>query len=172
MEQTFNTIYKENYTKVLNWCKFRVGDAEVAEELTSDIFMKIHKNLTNFDSQKSNMNTWVMNITKNSIIDFWRTNKTGVMVSTSDFVDDEGNENFFIADNTTPQTLAENNELSQAINNAIASLPITYQLVAERFFLQEKSHEEIVNELDLPMGTVKATIFRAKKMLQKKLSNF
>ena len=73
--ENFNNIYADNYNKVLGWIRYKVGSIEVAEELTQDVFMKVHKNLTDFDPDKSAIGTWVMNITKNTIIDHWRTEK-------------------------------------------------------------------------------------------------
>jgi DNA-directed RNA polymerase specialized sigma24 family protein len=55
--------------------------------------------------------------------------------------------------------------------NAIVQLPMQYQRVANQFFIQEKSHEEISNYLSIPIGSVKGTIHRAKDMLRKRLSN-
>ena len=75
-------------------------------------------------------------------------------------------------DYTNPETGYVNEELGNAIETAINSLSNNYATIARKFFLEELSHEEISNDLSIPVGTVKGTISRAKEMLRKRLSNF
>ena len=171
----FNKIYSEHHDKVLSWVNFKIGNKEAAEELTSDIFMKVHKNLTEYDAEKSALQTWIMNITKNSIIDYWRTEKKGLIVSIGAHQEDdraESKEVMLYTDFTNPETNMVNEELGLTIEKAVRSLPQAYQTIVDMFFLKEKSHEEISTDLNVPIGTVKGTIHRAKKMLQKRLTNF
>ena len=169
--ENFNNIYADNYDRVLGWIRYKVGNMEIAEELAQDVFVKVHKKLTDFDSEKSAIGTWVMNITKNTIIDHWRTEKKGLIVSIEEFQDDEGKD-LLPSTGCDPEHDMVNSELGDAIENAINSLPQTYQTIADLFLLKEKSHEEISVDLSIPIGTVKGTISRAKKLLQKRLSNF
>jgi RNA polymerase sigma-70 factor (ECF subfamily) len=173
MELTIDTIYESHYNKVLNWIKYKIRNNDIAEELASDIFMKVHSNLINFDPNKSALNTWIMNITKNVIIDHWRTNKSYLTSSISEIVDDDGNElipNTY-TDNSSPESEIINSELGNSIDNAIASLPQTYMTIAHMFLVKQNSHEEISNALDVSIGTVKGTIHRAKELLRIRLSN-
>jgi RNA polymerase sigma-70 factor (ECF subfamily) len=167
----FNKIYSDHYDKVFSWCKFKIGNHEAAEELASDVFVKVHKHLTEYDENKSSIGTWVMNITKNAIIDYWRTNKQNMVDSISDMTDDEGNETFVHTDYSTPETALQNSELGSAIHEAIQSLPQNYATIADMFFIKELSHDEISTTLNSPLGTVKVGIHRAKEMLRSKLMN-
>ena len=172
MELTIEKVYSEHYNKVSSWTKKVINNREDAEELTSDIFMKLHNNITSYDPNKSALSTWVMRITRNAIIDYWRTIKN-LTTSISDIVDDEGNEMIpnIYTDNVTPETEMISDELGENIMNAIISLPSSYQRIADLFLIEEKSYDEICATLDIPLGTVKGTISRAKELLRKRLTN-
>ena len=62
-------------------------------------------------------------------------------------------------------------ERKQIIHNAINDLPKKYRRVIEMRHLQELSYQEIADQLELPLGTVKAHIFRAREMLYKELKD-
>lgn len=176
MEHTIENIYKEYYKRVFYFTSKAIRNKEEAEELASDIFVKVHTNLTKYDANKSAINTWIMNIAKNTIIDHWRTKGKSVdALSMSNFVDEEGREilpKYYT--NTTgcnPERNMINNELGEHIINAVASLPSIYQRIADLFFIEEKSHDEICKTLNMPLGSVKGNIFRAKELLRNRLTN-
>lgn len=170
--ENFNNIYADNYDKVLGWIKYKVGSIEIAEELAQDVFMKVHNNLTDFDSERSAVGTWIMNITKNTIIDHWRTEKKGLIVSIEEFQDEEGKDLLQPTISGDPENDMINNELGDSIMNAIIDLPQKYQTIVDMFLIDQRSHEEISVDLNLPIGSVKAMIHRAKKLLKTRLSNF
>ena len=88
--QTFNEIYSEYYSYVLNFISQKVS-RDVAEELTNDVFMKVNNNLDRFNPEKSKMSTWIISIAKNAIIDNFRKVKLQT-TSIEAMVDDEGKE--------------------------------------------------------------------------------
>jgi len=71
-----------------------------------------------------------------------------------------------------PENDMINNELGDSIMNAIIDLPQKYQTIVDMFLIDQRSHEEISVDLNLPIGSVKAMIHRAKKLLKTRLSNF
>ena len=170
--ENFNNIYADNYDKVLGWIKYKVGSIEIAEELAQDVFMKVHNNLTDFDSERSAVGTCIMNITKNTIIVHWRTEKKGLIVSIEEFQDEEGKDMLQPSTGYDPENDMINNELGDSIMNAIIDLPQKYQTIVDMFLIDQRSHEEISVDLNLPIGSVKAMIHRAKKLLKTRLSNF
>jgi RNA polymerase sigma-70 factor (ECF subfamily) len=66
-----------------------------------------------------------------------------------------------------PERNVMQSQRDQLVRDAIAQLPKKYRVVIEMRHLQELAYEEIANELGLPLGTVKAHIFRAREMLYK-----
>lgn len=171
MELTFEKLHAEFHTSIYSWINAKINDSMVAEELANDVFMKAYDNLSDYDQNEAKVSTWIFTIAKNHLIDYFRKRKLATK-SMSDMEDDEGNDMLHYTDNTNPESDMVNDELGASIENAIRSLPQAYQTIIDMFFLKERSHEEISVDLNVPIGTVKGTIFRAKKMLRKRLTNF
>ncbi|MCK4574693.1 MAG: sigma-70 family RNA polymerase sigma factor, partial [candidate division Zixibacteria bacterium] len=75
-----------------------------------------------------------------------------------------------VADNSyNPETDLVRKQQSISIEEAIGSLPEKYREVIEYRHKDDKSYEEIADLLNIPVGTVKARIFRARELLKKKL---
>ena len=71
----FEALYRESFQKVYNYAYYRVLDPELAEDLTSVVFMKAIDNFDRFDPSKAKFSTWVMRIAHNTVIDHYRTRK-------------------------------------------------------------------------------------------------
>ncbi len=69
-------LYQEYYSKIMGYIINRINNRTVAEDLTSAVFLKIFKKLDNFDDSKSSISTWIYNITKNTLIDYFRGMRT------------------------------------------------------------------------------------------------
>ena len=74
-EQEKTKIYEDYGLKVRNFILSKVNDFNLAEDLTSDVFLKVYKNIDKFDSKKSSMSTWIFTIARNTLIDYYRTRK-------------------------------------------------------------------------------------------------
>ena len=92
-------------------------------------------------------------------------------MSISAMVDSEGNETFeYTSPTLNPEETMVNYEQGERVAKAIEALPAGYRRLTEMFFMEQCSHKEIVQELDLPIGTVKVQIMRAKALLKDLLS--
>ena len=67
------SIYEEHYQKVFAYIYSHINNYYDAQDLSEEVFTKINKKLDTFDETKSSLNTWIFNITKNTLIDFYRT---------------------------------------------------------------------------------------------------
>ena len=168
--QTFEKIYSENYESILRHISIRVNSPEIAEELTNDVFMKVHKHMGDYDSTKSAVPTWVRTIANNTIIDHFRCNRyANNRTSASDFNNGEGISEFeFVSDDSADSDL-ERSELGQKIMSSFRSLKPKYRRVAVLYFMNQKQYKEIAEILDIPMGTVFGMISRCRAMLQESL---
>ena len=166
--KTFEKIYPENHTKVLSWLSQKVGDKMVAEELTSKTFIKVYENLDTYDSEKSNLLTWIMTIANNTTIDYFRKRKLDTI--SLQIQDNEGNEYLQISSNSIdPYQILVNGELGDKIKRAIKQLPNTYQNIANLFFNCELTYDEIAEEMNISLGTVKGKLHRAKNLMKETL---
>lgn len=71
-------IYREFYPKVCAYVRSKIQDPHRVEDLVSDIFLKVVKNLDSYDPAKASMSTWIYTITRNTVTDFFRTRRTMV----------------------------------------------------------------------------------------------
>ncbi len=68
-------IYELYHNKVQGYIRGKVSNVFQVEDLVSDVFMKVFSKLESFDSTKSSLSTWIYTITRNTVIDYFRTHK-------------------------------------------------------------------------------------------------
>lgn len=68
-------LYLECYPKVRRYVAARVRDPQEAEDLVSEVFLKVYQKLDSFDGTKASLSTWVYAITHNAVIDYYRTSR-------------------------------------------------------------------------------------------------
>lgn len=71
----FDDIYEQFYKKVFNYVNSKVNNFSIAEEITSDVFLKVCEKLDTYDESKASLSTWIYTITRNKLIDYYRTRK-------------------------------------------------------------------------------------------------
>ncbi len=98
-------IYEEYSKKVLGYMLSQVNDTYIAEDLCSDVFLKVYQKLDTFDETKSSISTWIYNITRNTLTDYYRTRR--VMSEIPETVTDESPVDDEICNNETLETLAD-----------------------------------------------------------------
>ena len=163
-------LYKKYYSPILNFIVQKIHNTVIAEELTNDTFIMAMKKMHLFNSEKSNISTWLHTISKNLIVDYYRKDDSDKYINVSDFVDESGNEFIQIEDcNNKSDENLENKELLEAVHKAMANLKPKYQKIARMFFIEDKPYPEIAEALEMPVGSVKGMIFRIKAMLRGEL---
>jgi RNA polymerase sigma factor (sigma-70 family) len=167
---SIEVLYKQYYKPILNFIMQKMHNVEIAEELANDTFIKAMDKMYQFNPEKSNISTWLHNISKNLIIDYYRKDDSDKYINVSSFVDESGNEMIQIKDtcNNSDENL-ENKELLEAVHKAMSSLKPKYQKIAQMFFIEDQPYPEIAEALQMPVGSVKGTIFRIKAMLRGEL---
>lgn len=168
---TFDKVYNTHYAQILNYISFRINNKTAdAEEITQDVFIQVHKHLATYDANKSAIVTWVYNIAKNRIIDYFRANKNAHNISHVDgFTNSEGKSTFDFVGSDYNSNDIEVKETQSAINKAIDSLKDKERQIAMFYFLEEKQYSEIAELMVIPLGSVKGTLSRIRAKLQDKL---
>jgi RNA polymerase sigma-70 factor (ECF subfamily) len=169
----FNTIYKENYGMVKGWVKFKIANIDAIEEVANNVFLKVYKHLEVFDCERGKLKTWLYQITKNAIIDYYRVNKnSSLFVNVDSLINDEeekiDSSNVFIA-NVDSNSSIENEELKAKMMLAFRNLKTNYRKVAIMYFMNGLKYNEIADAMQISMANVKVSIMRAKEMLQNEL---
>ncbi|MDZ7774388.1 MAG: sigma-70 family RNA polymerase sigma factor [Bacteroidales bacterium] len=137
-----------------------------AEDLTIEAFGKAFKNLPYY-SPKYAFSTWLFRIASNNCIDYLRKRQR-----TASFVDEGYDENGELLKRDMPSEIADpeeailHKERLERIKVVVDRLKPHYRKLVDLRYFKEYSYEEISTLLDLPLGTVKAQLFRAREFLQ------
>ena len=173
-QKEFTKVYNDYKPIVMKVVKMRIKCDALAEDITADVFERVFKHLNTYDISKAKFNTWIITITHNAMIDHFRKEHSTRFVSVDNFVKD-GNgtndtSNFFIEPETTDKEI-EAKELKSAIGKVFSTLKPKHREIAVMYFKQNLQYNDIANVLEIPLNSVKATIFRIREVLQSELKN-
>ncbi|MBS1518655.1 MAG: sigma-70 family RNA polymerase sigma factor [Bacteroidetes bacterium] len=162
----------KKYLPMINHLVYRmISKKEDVEDLTQEAFIKAFNSLANFDKQYA-FSTWLFKIATNNAIDYLRKKKLYTFSIDKNLQSDDSEYSFEIPDHENkPDNKIIDSQLRVILDEAIDSLPPKYKDVIILRHNQEKEYEEIAKELNLPLGTVKAHIFRGRELLNKYLKD-
>ncbi|MEI7500354.1 MAG: sigma-70 family RNA polymerase sigma factor [Bacteroidota bacterium] len=142
------------------------SNATDADDLTIEAFGKAFKNLKQYTPEFA-FSTWLFKIAANNCIDFLRKNKR--IQFADNFFDDDGEytdaPSNIASNSLDPEEKIIEKQKIQMMHDVVEKLKPHYRQLIELRYFKEWSYEEIATELDLPIGTVKAQLFRAREFL-------
>lgn len=157
-----------NYRESLYMLMFKmVNNSYDAEDLTIEAFGKAFRNLSQYTSDYA-FSTWLFKIASNNCVDFLRKKRLDLYKIDKDF-DDKGDDcvSFELSDDgPTPEEKLFAKEKAQLVRQYVDMLKPHYRELIELRYFEELSYEEIAQRLQIPMGSVKGKLFRAKDILQ------
>ncbi|MBI5215350.1 MAG: RNA polymerase sigma factor SigZ [Ignavibacteriae bacterium] len=144
-------LYKQFSKRLLNFIVQRVNSRDEAEDILHDVFLKVHANIESLnDSMK--IESWLYQITRNAIIDYYRTRKPK---------------------ETLPENIVEEEEtesamerLTPSINHFIEQLPEPYREAITLTELQGMKQKDLATKLGISHSGAKSRVQRARKMLK------
>jgi RNA polymerase sigma-70 factor (ECF subfamily) len=162
----------ENYRgAIFNLLYKMVRNREETEDLVQEAFIKAFNALSTFNEEYA-FSTWLYKIAVNNCIDHIRKKKLKTYSIDKPVPSKDGELGREFPDTSmSPDREILSEEKSNIIENAIEDLPENYKTVIVMRHKEERSYEEIAEILNIPLGTVKARIFRAREMLKKKLKS-
>lgn len=147
-----------------------VNNRSDAEDLTLEAFGKAFKSLHQYSPTYA-FSTWLFKIASNNCIDFLR-KKKGVHVSIENSEANENGEQIKLkSKEPNPEEKLIRQQKAILLRRVVRKLKPRYQVLVELRYFREFSYEEIAKALDLPLGTVKAQLFRAREMLFKMIES-
>lgn len=144
-----------------------------AEDLTIEAFGKAFKKLHQYTPDYA-FSTWLFKIASNNCIDFIRKKKKYTFSIDKNYDDEEtGTElaNKIPAEVLDPEEDLMKKQRIQLMREVVEKLKPHYRTLIELRYFKEFSYDEIATELNLPLGTVKAQLFRAREFLYQILKN-
>ena len=150
-------IYLEYKDKVFGYVKNHVNSIEDAEDITSEIFIKIYSKLDTYDESKASLSTWIYSMTSNTVIDFYRTNHIH-----SEIPEDLTNE-------STIEDEVLNSESLEALAIALENLPQELRDIIVLRYYKGLTLQEIAEKMHLSYGVTKLRHREALGKLREKL---
>ncbi|MCW3075441.1 MAG: rpoE [Bacteroidetes bacterium] len=162
--------YRESvYYMMLKMC----NNKDDAEDLTIEAFGRAFKKLDQYSPDYA-FSTWLFKIASNNAIDFIRKKKQMTPVSIDNKVenaDSRDHSSYMKSTGLDPEENFIKKQKTELVRLLVDHLKPKYKEMIELFYFKEMSHEEISQKLNLPIGTIKAQLFRARDLLYSALKN-
>ncbi|MCT4561887.1 MAG: RNA polymerase sigma factor [Crocinitomicaceae bacterium] len=133
-----------------------VKSDEIAQDIVQDSFVKVWKNVTSYDQSKGSFFTWMLNITRNTAIDFLRKQKKYKATSIQD-----------VENSVHMEGGIQANMDAIGLKEMVNDLNSDQKILVEYIYFKGYTQQEVADELEIPLGTVKTRIRSAVKALQK-----
>jgi RNA polymerase sigma-70 factor (ECF subfamily) len=143
---------------VLRTAYMYVKDIHTAEDIFQEVFIKVNTNLHSFQGNSS-IKTWIIRIAINTCKDYLKSAYSRRIVPMEEFM-----ENSIIAEDNYADI--ERQETIQSVKEAVMELPDHYKDVIMCVYFQEMSMDQAAQMLELPVGTIKSRLARAKGKLK------
>jgi RNA polymerase sigma-70 factor (ECF subfamily) len=158
-DQAYATLIDRYKQALFRHCFAIVRDEDVAKDVAQNAFIKAYFQLLSYNN-KFKFSTWLFKIATNLALDELRRQKRRKIVSL-DAIEFEP-----VDKSDSPHTKALYNELYAAVSQ----LPPNYRSVVSLYYWEGKSYKEVAYTMDVPEGTIKSWLSRAKSELKEKLS--
>ena len=152
--------YEEMSKKMRYWAYKLTKNVDLVDDLVQDTMLKAHVSKHTF-KENTNLSAWLRMILKNTYFDNYRKTKGKIFVDVEDSIDFGYIENTF-----------NDNTISDELSVALDSINPTMKTIIILAVVNEYKLNDIAAILDMPLNTVKTTIFRANKKLQPLLKDY
>ena len=174
-ETAFQELVRRYRNQITNYVYRMLNDYDRAADLAQETFVRVYTNAERYQATYS-FSTYIYRIAHNLAISELRQRKRRRLIPFPSFFSDKDSEEIEIEIEDKRQVMADDSmiadERRDAVRKAISSLPEKYRAALVLCDIEEKSYEEISAVLDLPVGTVKSRINRARNLLKEKLREY
>jgi len=158
----------ERYQRVVSHIVFRlIYQPKDREDICQDVFLQVYQNLANFKFE-SKLSTWIGQIAYHRCLNYLEKKRTplyddlAMIESPIETLPELGGQ---------PDEAAVLGDLSARVQREIDHLPIQFRTILTLYHLEQMKYQEIAEVMQLPEGTVKSYLFRARKLLKQRLLN-
>ncbi|NJC81020.1 ECF subfamily RNA polymerase sigma factor, BldN family [Planosporangium mesophilum] len=164
--EAFGLIYDRYFDTVFRFVYFRVGNRPLAEDLTSDTFLRALKRIGSFTWQGRDLGAWLVTIARNLVADHFKSGRYRLEVTTGDVLDAERTEN---GPEGSPENAVVDHITNVALLTAVKQLNPEQQECIVLRFLQGFSVAETAQAMGKNEGAIKALQYRAVRTLARLL---
>ena len=169
-KQAFELLVEKYQRKLARLLSRFIRDPAEVEDVTQEAFIKAYRALPAFRGDSA-FYTWLyrigINTAKNYLMAMGRRAPTSTEVEAEEAEGFEEGEQ--LRDINTPESLLLSNEIAETVNKTIEGLPEELRRAIQMREIEGKSYEEIAQEMNCPIGTVRSRIFRAREAIAEQL---
>jgi len=158
--EAFGRLYDQYYQKIFGYIVHRVGNVEIAQDITSEAFFKALKSLRSFHWRNISFSSWLFRIATNEIANYYRKDKHYSGVDIDILAEHPSNEEDVREQIMAAEDALQRNEDFTKMRAAIAELPQKYQEVIALRYFEDKQITEIAEITGKKEGTVKSLLHR------------
>lgn len=149
-----------------------IKNTDDAEDLTIEAFGKAFNRLDQYSPSYA-FSTWLFKIASNNCIDFIRKKRVYLTSMDHAYSNDEGQSVKIDVESNTmdPEETVIKKQKVKMMRQVVSKLKPRYRELIEKRYFEELSYDEIAEQMDLPLGTVKAQLFRAREFLANVMKN-
>jgi RNA polymerase sigma-70 factor (ECF subfamily) len=167
-------IVQRHHRRIYNICYRFAGDADDAQDLAQEVFIKMYRTLNTYDSSKGAFMTWVTTITRNLLVDHFRKTKGDRLTDSLDSAPSEHEDAMPISEQIADRSLppdaqVQSRETRQLVHQALQRLSPELREAVILRDLQDMDYRDIATALKVPEGTVKSRINRGRAELARLL---
>jgi RNA polymerase sigma-70 factor (ECF subfamily) len=162
-QQAFTAVV-DRYKNRVYWLVRRMVGSPDDEDLTQEVFLRVYQAIPGFQA-RSTFKTWLFRIAHNlCLTELKKRRRRGEHLS----IEEEGDEKLhsLLPPVQGLEEEIERRDISLAVQNLVAELPLQYRTVLTLFYVQQASYEEIAETMGIPLGTVKTYMHRARLHLR------
>ncbi len=165
----FENEFLPHIDSLYNFGFYLTNDEDEAKDLLQETYLRAYKYI-NYYQKGTNAKAWLLRILKNTFInDYRKKSKKPVHLSFEDFyTGDESEDTGFIDLRQEVFDSLIGDEVTKALNG----LPVDYRLIILLCDIEGFKYEEIAKIIDVPIGTVRSRLHRARNMLKEKLKDY
>jgi RNA polymerase sigma-70 factor, ECF subfamily len=165
-EDAFTALYRRRQGPVYRFALHMSGSAQIADEVTQDVFMFLLQRGRDFDPSRGTVGAYLFGVARNYVRRAMEKSHTEAMMTTPAEEDDP-----FLVTNSDPVDDIARGQTSKAVWKAVLSLPEHYREVVVLCDLQDQSYAHAAEALGCAIGTIRSRLHRAHEMLVRKLQN-
>ena len=161
-------VIVDGHKKLVSRLVWRMIDrAADREDLCQDVFFKVYKNLAKFKFE-CKLSTWIARISYNTCLNYIEKKRSTLF---DDAEQSEAGIQIFPDESRSAAHLYAEKDAARRVQAVVNALPAKYRTVLMLFHIEEMKYEEISEIMDLPVGTIKSHLFRARRLLKENLQN-
>jgi RNA polymerase sigma-70 factor (ECF subfamily) len=167
-------IVQRYHRRIYNICYRFSGSAEDAADLSQEVFIKMYRTLSTFDTTRASFMTWVTTVTRNLLVDHFRKGKYDRITDSLEATPGNQDDGLTLAEkledpSASPEALVRSQEVQKLVHQALRKLSPELREAVILRDLQDMDYKDIALVLKVPEGTVKSRINRGRTELARLL---